>query len=68
MIFKQFLEGKLSQKALKITGISGGDINEVYSIETAVNIFILKMNTCIDFPKMFEKEKQDWTEFLKQEQ
>ena len=57
MFFKQYLEDKLSQKVLKITTISGGDINDVYSIETAEKKVVLKMNTSSDFPKMFEKEK-----------
>lgn len=36
--------------------LSGGDINDVYSIETAKNKYVVKINLKTQFPKMLEKE------------
>lgn len=65
MFFKQSLEEKISQEILEITSISGGDINEVYSIRTSDNILVLKKNNSSDFPQMFEKEKKGLEEISK---
>jgi protein-ribulosamine 3-kinase len=58
MFFKNILEEKLSQRVLEIIPISGGDINEVYSVKTSKNNLVLKKNNSSDFPQMFEKEKK----------
>lgn len=58
MFFEQLLEEKLSQKILQIKPISGGDINDVYFINTKEKDFVLKVNSTSDYPKMFEKEKK----------
>jgi len=58
MFFKQIIEEKLFQRVEEIFPISGGDINEVYSVKTSKNIFVLKKNNSTDFPQMFEKEKK----------
>ncbi len=42
----------------EITEVSGGSINEVYRLQTAVGFFILKLNNAQQFPKMFELEAE----------
>lgn len=57
MFFKQILQEKIPEKIVKISPLSGGDINDVYKINTSKNSYVLKVNRKEWFPTMFEKEK-----------
>lgn len=57
MSLKQVVEKELSESIIKIAPISGGDINEVFKVDTQNNSYILKVNSISAFPKMFVKEK-----------
>jgi fructosamine-3-kinase len=56
MLYKPILEKYLSEEIKKISPLSGGDINEVFKIETTANRFVVKINREKDFPKMLQKE------------
>ena len=55
---RAFLREKLNQeiKILQVMPLSGGDINEVYQINTNVGRFCVKKNDTARFPGMFEAE------------
>jgi protein-ribulosamine 3-kinase len=59
---KKRVEGILSQKfetLIKIvndSGVSGGNINKTYKIDTTENSFFVKINHASEFPGMFEAE------------
>ena len=50
------LEKVLGLKILTMHTVSGGDINEAFSLETDKGHYFLKVNNGKRFPKMFEKE------------
>ncbi len=50
------LEGLLSVKILQVSPLSGGDINEVYLIQTTNHKFVVKLNSASRFPGMFKAE------------
>ncbi len=56
------LEEALSKKlgeeisTKNISGISGGDINDAYRVETSIGVFFVKTNDDKRYPAMFEKE------------
>jgi len=56
MIYSKILEEKLAQKIISFSALSGGDINDVYKINTNRNTFVVKVNVEKRFPQMFEKE------------
>ena len=57
---EQILHQKLGGKSSihEIVEVTGGSINEVYRLQTAVGFFILKLNSAQQFPKMFELEAE----------
>jgi fructosamine-3-kinase len=57
MIYSKILEEKLDEKIGSFSALSGGDINEVFKINTSRNTFVVKINVEKRFPQMFEKEK-----------
>jgi protein-ribulosamine 3-kinase len=50
------IEDKLSVKLNKHTPVSGGDINEAYSLHTGTSKYFLKINSATRFPGMFAAE------------
>ena len=56
MLFKTLLESRLNQQIRNITVMHGGDINQVYLLETPGNRYVLKRNSRDSFPGMFVKE------------
>jgi fructosamine-3-kinase len=56
MPIKEIIEARLSQHIVKISQLQGGDINDVYDIQTPDNRYVVKLNDKYSFPKMFEKE------------
>ena len=56
MIVKKIIEERLSTELESIAPLSGGDINEVYKINSTLGKFVIKHNSCQRFPKMFYKE------------
>jgi len=58
MKHQKLLENKLKEKINNISSLAGGDINEVYKIETAKNSYVLKLNRENSFPEMFKKERK----------
>ncbi len=58
MIYKEILEKYLTEKIQRIIPLSGGDINEVFKIETLSKDFVVKINREKDFPKMLQKESK----------
>jgi len=38
--------------------VSGGDINETYTVDTNRGLFFMKLNSASDFPLMFQKEAE----------
>lgn len=61
---RTFIENQLSQEIINATPLSGGDINNVFKIETNKENIVLKINDRNRFPKMLEKEFRA-LEFLK---
>ncbi|MEN8124720.1 MAG: fructosamine kinase family protein [Bacteroidota bacterium] len=57
MDHQKILSTKLKEKIRNISPLSGGDINDVYKIETDKNNYVLKLNQENSFPDMFKKEK-----------
>jgi len=54
-----FLNTILQQENLKLLNLKqlqGGDINEVFLVETNQGTFVIKINSASRFPNMFEKE------------
>ncbi len=52
------LEHSFSKKILRVTSLSGGDINDVFLLTTASETFVLKTNSASKFPGMFEAEEK----------
>jgi len=50
-----------SEKPKQLTRLSGGDINEVYSVCTSKKACVIKLNKADLFPQMLEKEGQGLT-------
>nr|WP_294950604.1 fructosamine kinase family protein [uncultured Mucilaginibacter sp.] len=49
-------EAALSAKITGIKPVSGGDINAVYSLQTANDKYLVKINSALRFPEMFRCE------------
>jgi len=58
MIYKKILEKQLKEKIQRIIPLGGGDINEVFKIETLSKYFVVKINREEDFPEMLQKESK----------
>lgn len=58
MSIKNAIEAKLSKRILNFSPLSGGDINEVFLVQTKKAKFVVKRNTKSSYPKMFSKEAQ----------
>lgn len=56
MFFKRSIENRLSTELISIKPVAGGDINNVYLLESPERYYILKNNLRYRFPEMFEKE------------
>lgn len=56
MLIKEIIEARLSQNILKIKRLQGGDINEVFEIQTLSKRYVLKLNNKSSYPQMFDKE------------
>ncbi len=56
MLSTTLLESRLNQQIRNISAMHGGDINEVYLIETTENSYVLKRNSRESFPGLFVKE------------
>ena len=56
MLLTTLLESRLNQQIRNISTMHGGDINQVYLIETPENSYVLKRNSKERFPGMFVKE------------
>ena len=54
--FKTHLSQILKTQIEQISPLSGGDINDVYKIETLSQDFVIKVNSASKFPNMFELE------------
>lgn len=60
----QSIAGQLSailQRSIAITGalpVSGGDINDVYSLHTNAEQFLIKLNSVNAYPDMFLRESE----------
>lgn len=61
MLIKEIIEARLSQNILKISQLQGGDINEVFDIQTLSNRYVLKLNKQSSYPQMFDKEARGLT-------
>lgn len=61
---RTFIENQLNQEIINATPLSGGDINDVFKIETNKENIVLKINDRNRFPKMLVKEFRA-LEFLK---
>jgi len=58
MLVKKIIEAKLLQDVLKMSALSGGDINEVFYIQTSSRQYVVKCHKKDKFPAMFDKEAQ----------
>ena len=56
MFVKRILEERLSTNIESIRPLAGGDINEVYKINCTLGNYVVKYNSRIRFPTMFNKE------------
>ncbi len=56
MLVKGIIEDRLSVKIESMSPLSGGDINDVYKINSSKGQFLIKSNDRELFPEMFEKE------------
>ena len=54
--FKNILEGKLAHEISSISAMSGGDINQVFKLNSTEKNYVVKVNNANDFPAMFSKE------------
>lgn len=61
MLIKEIIEARLSQNILKISQLQGGDINEVFDIQTLSNRYVLKLNKQSSYPQMFDMEARGLT-------
>lgn len=61
MLIKEIIEARLSKNILKISQLQGGDINEVFDIQTLSNRYVLKLNKQSSYPQMFDKEARGLT-------
>lgn len=52
------IEANLNLKIFNSTPLSGGDINDVFLIETNSDKLVVKVNSASAFPDMFEAEKE----------
>lgn len=57
LVLKQHIESLLNASIISRNVLSGGDINDVYLIETEHEKLVLKVNVADRFPGMFEAEK-----------
>lgn len=53
---RTFIENQLNQEIINATSLSGGDINNVFKIETDKENIVVKINDRNRFPEMLEKE------------
>ncbi len=53
---KAYIEHILSRKIISASPLSGGDINEVYLLDTDINKLVIKINDASRFPGMFQAE------------
>lgn len=53
---RTFIENQLNQEIINATSLSGGDINDVFKIETDNETLVIKINDLKRFPEMLEKE------------
>ena len=58
MIVKRIIEQRLSTNILSNSKLTGGDINEVYAINTSKGNYVVKINDKNKFPNMLHKEAQ----------
>ena len=56
MFGKKIIEEKLSTEIQSISPLSGGDINEVFLISCTLGKLVVKFNSRLKFPEMFQKE------------
>lgn len=56
MLVKEIIEAKILQDVLKINSLPGGDINEVFYVQTSRHQYVVKCNKKDKFPAMFVKE------------
>lgn len=52
------IEANLNLKIFNSIPLSGGDINDVFLMETSNGKLVIKVNSASDFPGMFEAEKE----------
>ncbi|PHR48862.1 MAG: fructosamine kinase [Fluviicola sp.] len=53
---RTFIENQINQKIINATSLSGGDINDVFKVETDEETLVIKINDLKRFPEMLEKE------------
>lgn len=56
MFFRSIIEDRQQLEIKSISGVSGGDINDVYKIESSNGTFLLKCNDSERYPEMLPKE------------
>ncbi|GAA0717667.1 fructosamine kinase family protein [Aquimarina litoralis] len=54
--FIRYIEDLLDEEVKQKKPLTGGDINQVFFLETGTRKLVLKLNSLSDFPKMFEAE------------
>ncbi|MGY3791382.1 fructosamine kinase family protein [Aquimarina sp. 433] len=54
--FIKYIEDLLEEEVKEKKPLTGGDINQVFFLETGTRKLVLKLNSLSDFPKMFEAE------------
>ncbi len=57
MNVKKISENFLQTDIRNISAVSGGDINEAYSLQSDSGVYFLKVNNAKSFPEIFAKEK-----------
>lgn len=55
---KSSIVAQLKEAIVDVTPVSGGSINMVYCLQTATEKFLLKLNSCVQFPGMFQREAE----------
>ncbi|WP_146052780.1 fructosamine kinase family protein, partial [Aquimarina sp. I32.4] len=60
-----YFEELISEKIISSTQLSGGDINEVYVLQTSHRKIVVKLNNASRYPAMF-KEEAKGLRFLEQ--
>lgn len=63
--FIQYIENLLNEEVKQKKSLAGGDINQVFFLETGTRKLVLKLNSLSDFPKMFEAETNGLQELEK---